>query len=249
MASNINENNIDATYPIAGQDNDSQGFRTNFTNIKNNLGFAKDEIEDLQGKAILKGALSGTSLDNDMGGAAFSGALISDLREVRVDFGVTNGTLSLNHNDAHNYTVTTNGSVTLSFTGFPAAGQVGRILFEVTVADVGHTVTMPSAIDKGTAGIAGLSDAGVLTFGAIGTYQFEFWSDDGGTSIHVNDLSRNRDTFDSTEITIIQRTPANSGSAGDVPGMIALDNDYVYICTGTYDGSTAIWKRAAFGIY
>ena len=34
MASNINPNNIDGTYPVAGQDNDSQGFRTNFTNIK-----------------------------------------------------------------------------------------------------------------------------------------------------------------------------------------------------------------------
>ena len=47
MASNINSNNIDGTYPIAGQDNDSQGFRTNFTNIKNNLAYAKSEIDDL----------------------------------------------------------------------------------------------------------------------------------------------------------------------------------------------------------
>ena len=27
MSSNINPNNIDTTYPVAGQDNDSQGFR------------------------------------------------------------------------------------------------------------------------------------------------------------------------------------------------------------------------------
>ena len=31
MTSSINPNNIDGTYPIAGQDNDSQGFRDNFT--------------------------------------------------------------------------------------------------------------------------------------------------------------------------------------------------------------------------
>ena len=30
MASTINTANIDETYPIAGQDNDSQGFRDNF---------------------------------------------------------------------------------------------------------------------------------------------------------------------------------------------------------------------------
>ncbi|CAB4129310.1 hypothetical protein UFOVP112_408 [uncultured Caudovirales phage] len=48
MASNINPTNIDITYPIAGQDNDTQGFRNNFTNIKNNLAVAKDEISNLQ---------------------------------------------------------------------------------------------------------------------------------------------------------------------------------------------------------
>jgi hypothetical protein len=31
MASNINPYNIDGTYPVAGQDNSSQGFRDNFT--------------------------------------------------------------------------------------------------------------------------------------------------------------------------------------------------------------------------
>ena len=30
MASNIDATSIDATFPIAGQDNDSQGFRNNF---------------------------------------------------------------------------------------------------------------------------------------------------------------------------------------------------------------------------
>ena len=37
MASNIDNTSIDATYPIAGQDNDSQGFRNNFSTIKNNF--------------------------------------------------------------------------------------------------------------------------------------------------------------------------------------------------------------------
>ena len=37
MTSAINPNNIDSAYPVAGQDNDSQGFRDNFTNIKTNF--------------------------------------------------------------------------------------------------------------------------------------------------------------------------------------------------------------------
>lgn len=48
MASNIRTNNIDITYPIAGQDNDTQGFRTNFTNIQNNFVSAASEITALQ---------------------------------------------------------------------------------------------------------------------------------------------------------------------------------------------------------
>lgn len=48
MASNINPNNINGNYPVAGQDNDSQGFRDNFTNISNNFSFAATEISALQ---------------------------------------------------------------------------------------------------------------------------------------------------------------------------------------------------------
>ena len=66
MTSSINPNNIDGTYPIAGQDNDSQGFRDNFTNIKNNFTFSYNELTDLQAKAIVKSPLSGSSVTNDM---------------------------------------------------------------------------------------------------------------------------------------------------------------------------------------
>ena len=52
MSSQIITTNIDGTYPVAGQDNDSQGFRDNFTNIKNNFSYAKSEIEDLQNNVV-----------------------------------------------------------------------------------------------------------------------------------------------------------------------------------------------------
>ena len=48
MSSNINPNNINGNFPVAGQDNDSQGFRDNFTNILNNFSFAATEINALQ---------------------------------------------------------------------------------------------------------------------------------------------------------------------------------------------------------
>mgnify|MGYP003650863888 CR=1 FL=1 len=48
MASNIVADTIDDTYPVAGQDNNSQGFRDNFNIIKTNFTAAKSEIETLQ---------------------------------------------------------------------------------------------------------------------------------------------------------------------------------------------------------
>jgi len=58
MASSINPSNIDGTYPVAGQDNDSQGFRDNFTNTKTNFTSAKSEIEALQTSSVSLSAVN-----------------------------------------------------------------------------------------------------------------------------------------------------------------------------------------------
>ena len=47
MASNIDTTDIDTAYPVAGQDNDSQGFRDNFTLIVDALDEAALEITAL----------------------------------------------------------------------------------------------------------------------------------------------------------------------------------------------------------
>ena len=50
MASNIISDTIDATYPVAGVDNDTQGFRDNFSIIKTGLNTANSEKSRLQTK-------------------------------------------------------------------------------------------------------------------------------------------------------------------------------------------------------
>ena len=62
MTSEINPNSIDTTYPVAGQDNSTQGFRTNFTNIKTNFEYAESEINNLQNSVLCKTALPGQNL-------------------------------------------------------------------------------------------------------------------------------------------------------------------------------------------
>jgi len=48
------------------------------------------------------------------------------------------------------------------------------------------------------------------------------------------------------EIVLKVSAPASSvGSAGDRAGLISWDANYIYVCGGTYDGSTSIWKRTS----
>jgi len=243
MASNINANNIDGTFPIAGQDNDSQAFRDNFTNIKTNFSNAKTEIEDLQSKVILKSALTSTTLDNSGSGALLKDFELRDVSETRVAKGTTSGTVTLSYTEGGYQTATTSGSVTLAFSNFPASGKLGRVRFELTVASVAHTLTLPAAVSLGANSLHGIVPATkVITFDATGTYIFEFTTDDSGTTVAVNDLTRGRTKVD-------VRTPVNSGQSGDVAGMMVVDGSYIYVCTGTHDGSTVIWKRVAIAAF
>lgn len=238
MASNINANNIDGTYPVAGVDNDSQGFRTNFTNIKNNFTFTKAEIEDLQSKALLKEALTGTTLDNNLNGTIFSSAAIRDFREIEVDLGTASGSITLDHSAAHVYTINTSGSISLAFTNFPAAGRLGRIKLKIVLTSVAHTITLPAAVSLGTSSIQGLS-SNVITFAQTGTYYLEFTTDDQGTTIHIEDLTRARNRI--TDTTSSNNTTtgafvvsggvgigANLNVGGDlsVSGNIAIQGTY-----------------------
>jgi hypothetical protein len=56
-------------------------------------------------------------------------------------------------------------------------------------------------------------------------------------------------------ITIARRwnddsTRASSvGKFGDTVGMIAWEDDHVYVCTANHDGSTQIWRRAALSAF
>ena len=109
MASSINPNNIDTTYPVAGQDNDSQGFRDNFTNIKSNFEFAETEIDDLQAKGIFKSALTGTTLDNDMAGAVIKNAKLQATRDTRIALGAVTGSAAIDYSAGNFYSVTTSG--------------------------------------------------------------------------------------------------------------------------------------------
>ena len=192
MTSQINPNDIDGAYPVAGQDNDSQGFRDNFTNTSTNFQYAADEITDLQQNAVLKAALTGTTLDNDMNGSLLYNFEASEVSGTVNPLGTTSGTVTLDWTNGSYQTLTTSGSVVLGFTNFPASGVSASIVLRITVSSTGYTLTLPAAVSIGTANLQGYA-SNVITFSTTGTYIFEFTTVNGGSAISVVDLIRNRD--------------------------------------------------------
>lgn len=189
MTSQINPNNIDGNYPVAGISNNSQGMRDNFTNTKSNFQYAADEITELQTNGVFKAALAGTTLDNNMGDNLIYAVKLQDVSWTWVPIAATAGSVSVDYSAGQFQNLTPTGSVSLTFTNWPAAGSAALVYLSLTITNVAYTVTLPAAVSLGTTGIQGLS-SNVITFAATGTYQFCFQTNDGGTTISIRDLNR-----------------------------------------------------------
>lgn len=200
MASLVNPSNINGNFPIAGQDNDSQGFRDNFTNIRNNFTFIKQEVEDLQAKAVLKTALTGASLDNNFLGSQLKNTQLKNYSETLYDWGRTSGEIGLDLALGNVHKVYTDGSVKINsvIKNWPATLQYARVLVYITVSSVAHTLELPNNITTDLSSIPGLRNRNgnyIITFTDAGDYVFEFTSIDSGTTVFVKELSRGNHAF------------------------------------------------------
>jgi len=195
MTSSINPNLINGSYPVAGQDNSTKGMRDNFTNIKTNFEYAASEITALQSNTVTTGA----GVTNNFAGALLIDGQLRDFSATRNAIGTTSGTVTIDYANGHYKTLTTSGSVTLAFNNFPAAAQQGWLIVRVTVASTAHTLTLPSAVGTGASAASVLGIQGivsnVITFTETGTYEFQFHTDDGGTTIYLSELTRPRNRF------------------------------------------------------
>ena len=137
MTSQITSSNIDGTFPVAGQDNPSQGFRDNFTNTKNNFLFAQSEINDLQSKALVTSALNGQSINNDMAGTQIIRPQLSAWTQTLLDLGNVSSSAILDFNSANFQKITTAGSISIDFQNWPTSTGVGALgnTLSVSVCD------------------------------------------------------------------------------------------------------------------
>lgn len=220
MTSQINPNNIDGNYPVAGVDNNSQGFRDNFTNTKTNFQYAQNELNDLQSKAVLKAALIGGTLDNNMADNLIYAAKIRDFASVRVPVAATAGSITLDYSAGHYQTINTTGPVSLSFANFPPSGSYGLMRIQINITNVSHTMTLSSAVSLGLGGIQGISPgtsgvSNTITFENTGIYEFAFGSSDNGTTITLFDLNRALTNFTAATLTASNISATGNVTAGN----------------------------------
>ena len=184
MASKIVPGNVDGTYPKAGQDNSSQGFRDNFSAIKNNFTEAASEIEDLQSNK------ASTNANVNFSDYEITKAKFKDTAETVYAHGsVSSGSITLDHENGHYQTATITASTTFAFLNFPVSGSLGRIILDLTVSPTASTLTFPSATIKAdnVHGSDGTSDQ--ISPG-LGRVVYEFFTPDGGTTVLMHQLGK-----------------------------------------------------------
>lgn len=149
----INTNSLNQNYPVAGVNNDTQGFRDNFTNIKNNLNTAATEITDLQNKAVVKSALTNSTVNNDMANTLISNALVRSFRASTYNIGnnVTtdgeqNGTWILDVSKGDVQYGTLKGNLNLQFGGWaPTLTQSNvQLILNVANSAANAVITLPN---------------------------------------------------------------------------------------------------------
>jgi hypothetical protein len=214
MTSQINPNNIDGNYPVPGVPNNTQGFRTNFTETKTNFQYAASEITNLQNSVLLKAALPGTTLDNNMNDNLLYAVKMQDVSYTYLPVTATAGNIAIDYAAAPYQQITTTGSVSLSFANWPAAASAGSVRVGFNITNTAHTVTLPITVTQGLIGLQGYDPlTRTITFGQIGNYAFEFVTVDAGATIWIFDQSRPADVF-GDRVRITSEAASNSTATG-----------------------------------
>jgi hypothetical protein len=200
--SNINTGSIVGSYPSPGVNNSSQGFRDNFTSIKNNLDTAATEITDLQSKVLVKSALSGTSMDNDMNNGIIANVQTLSFRASTYNLGTNlSGTVTVDCTlgDVQYGTMDGNSIVPLNlqFSKWAPSGTRGVIDVIIDIAG-GKQIILPDSVSIGLDTIEGLDSSATYPLitipSGVTKVHYQFASVDCGTTVEIVPVDRPRQT-------------------------------------------------------
>lgn len=186
MSSNITYTNLDAEFPVAGQDNDSQGFRDNFSIIKENFRNSILEIEDLQDTRAR------IDVENNYLGNTQTNLRLKQTVIFSDTSALTNGIVSsanVSFSTAHFHAVKAEGNITLTFTDWPDSGRYAEIVVHLVGDGVAaRTVTFDTENSGSlkTDGNGAWTGTAVTTGPTSATSQLiKAWTFDGGASVYL----------------------------------------------------------------
>ena len=226
--STINTNGINVNYPIPGENNSTQGFRDNFASIKTNLNTAGTEITDLQNKVVLKAALNGSTINNDMANTLISNASTRSFRATTYNLGnALSGTVLVNVAQADVQYGNVAGNVTLQFGSWAPTNTESAITLRLGISNSSAVITFPSQVVASNNNFGGTilenyaNIANVITITApydVEQLEFKLRTLDCGNTITIEPINR---PYQSTQI--IKRTPPSTGQQGDKVGTVCID--------------------------
>lgn len=189
MTSRIDNTRINASFPVAGQNNDSQGFRDNFANIKLALGTASTEITELQNSGIFKTPVGdSTVVNNDLDWVAISRAQLTSPSETYHDHASVAGITEIDYNLGTVQKMNLSNSIILAMSNFPPLGQAGRVVLWFTITNNSHKVLLPENIVYGVDRNSQIVNKEIV-FPDVGDYLVEVATVDGGLTYWLIDFA------------------------------------------------------------
>ena len=224
--STINTNAINVNYPVPGVNNNSQGFRDNFASIVTNLNAAGTEITDLQNKVVVKQALLGTTVNNDMANTLISNASTRSFRATTYNLGnALSGTVLVNVSLGDVQYGTIAGNTTINFGSWAPTGTQSNIQLNLSVSNANAVISFPSELvitnDDGVTlleNFANVANVPTVTVpNGVTQLNYLISSTDCGNTLYIQPINRPKQ---STQIQ--QKLISPKGFQGDVNGDIAV---------------------------
>lgn len=228
--STINTNPINVNYPVPGVNNNSQGFRDNFASIVTNLNAAGAEITDLQNKVVVKQALIGTTINNDMANTLISNASTRSFRATTYNLGnALAGTVLVNVSLADVQYGTISANTTINFGSWAPSGTQSNVQLNLTISNNLSTISFPANVvlspDTGAATLENYSNItgnlAVTIPNGVSQLNYLVSTTNCGDTLYISPINRPRQ---STQIQ--QRLVPPTGFQGDVNGDIAVGSSF-----------------------
>lgn len=221
MASTITQysNLINVNFPVPGEDNDSQGFRSNFANIQSALSRAEKEITDIQVNAV------NLNETNDFGNNVIKRASLQNSSQVVANIGNVSFFVNVDYSLGSYQTFNVDsGTHTFTITNWPESGQCGAIRLEIT----------PNSPENVSINFGGnvtiLSKTAIpITYNQQSAIVWELWSPDNGTNIYAHELGLPNTTVTGTSIVAYDNV-----KIGNNKYTVRSDTSATVVTTGNY---------------